>query len=430
MDARSVATQVLTQVIQHRCSLTESLAANLSQVSDTRDRALTQALCYGVMRWLPKLQAICEQLLTHPLKEKDTDVQVLLLIGLFQQLYLRIPDHAVISATVNVARTLRKKWAVPLVNAVLRNFQRQRETILATLAENAQLAHPTWLLEQLQTDWQEQWRTIVEANNSQPPLVLRVNKRRISRTAYLHQLREAGIDATAIPYTDCGIMLERATEIASLPGFAQGFISVQDGGAQLVPALLEVPLGARVLDACAAPGGKTTHLLEYYEIHSLIALDKTVDRVTLLNDNLQRLGLSADVRCADATQPQTWWDGQLFDRILLDVPCSGSGIIRRHPDIKYLRQPNDIATLAAQQEKLLATSWNLLAPDGILLYVTCSVFARENYLQLQQFLARHRDAAELPIKAEWGVALPVGRQILPSPAQPFDGFYYARLVKR
>lgn len=429
MDARSVATQVLTRVITQHCSLTESLPDGLSQLPDPRERALTQALCYGVLRWLPKLQAICQQLLRNPLRERDTDIQVLLFIGLFQQLYLRIPDHAVISATVNVARTLQKKWAVALVNAVLRNFQRQRETLLARLEINAQLAHPAWLLDRLQTNWPEHWQTIVEANNSQPPLVLRVNQRRSSRTAYLHQLREAQIEAKPIAYVDSGVTLEQAVEIPHLPGFAQGVVSVQDGGAQLVAALLDVPTGARVLDACAAPGGKTLHLLERYEINKLVALDKDAHRVAMIHDNLQRLGLTAEVLCADATQPQTWWDGQLFDRILLDVPCSGSGIIRRHPDIKYLKQVSDIKALAQQQRKLLETLWHLLAPNGILLYVTCSVFAKENYLQLQRFLETHQEAHELKIVAEWGYPMPIGRQILPSADQPFDGFYYARLVK-
>lgn len=429
MEARWVATQILTQVIRHRYSLADSLPEALSQLNDSRERALAQALCYGVLRWLPKLQAISQQILQHPLKEKDTDIQVLLLLGIFQQMYLRIPDHAVISATVGVARTLKKKWAVALVNAVLRKFQRQQTALLATLNSDAQMAHPKWLLTRFQTDWPDHWQAIVAANNSHPPLVLRVNKRALSRKTYLAQLQAMHIEATPIPNTDTGIMLTQATEIHNLPGFTQGFASVQDGSAQLVAPLLMVPVGARVLDACAAPGGKTTHLLENYDIKKLVALDKEANRVALIQDNLQRLDLTAEVHCADATQRQQWWDKRLFDRILLDVPCSGSGIIRRHPDIKYLRQPDDITTVVAQQQQLLETLWPLLAPSGMLLYVTCSVFAEENTHQIQRFLTKHPEAHAVPIMADWGHTTSVGRQMLPIAGEPFDGFYYAILTK-
>lgn len=427
-DARTVAAHILTQVIGHGRSLTDCL--DTSKLKDARDRALAQTLCYGVLRWLPRLQAVLRQLLTNPLKAKDDDIQSVLLIGLYQQLYLRIPPHAAIAATVEVVRTLQKDWAVGLVNAVLRNFQRQREELLTTVDADltARLAHPAWLLERFQTNWPTQWEALAHANNEHPPLTLRVNARCLSREDYLQHLHEAKLVATPTPHTDYGVTLAEAIEIPRLPGFKQGWVSVQDGAAQLAAPLLEVPAGARVLDACAAPGGKTAHILERYHVDNLLALDNRPDRVQLLTETLQRLQLTAQVRCADATQPKTWWDGRPFERILLDVPCSGSGVIRRHPDIKYLRQPGDLATLTTQQTRLLEALWPLLQVGGKLLYVTCSVFAEENQLLIQQFLATHADAEEVIITESWGLALPRGRQLLPT-ENHFDGFYYACLSK-
>jgi 16S rRNA (cytosine967-C5)-methyltransferase len=434
MDTRSIATQILTQVIRHRHSLSDCLDTQLSHLNDARDRALAQALCYGVLRWLPRLQAILQRLLRKPLKTKDYDIQVLLLIGLYQHLYLRIPPHAATAATVNVTRSLKKPWATGLVNAVLRNFQRQRDAILSCVDTDTsvKLAHPPWLIKNLQQNWPSQWETVAAANNAHPPLTLRVNARSMSRDTYLEHLQKAQIAATPTPYTDCGLTLEQAIDVQQLPGFTQGWVSVQDGAAQLAAPLLNVPAGARVLDACAAPGGKTAHLLERYKIGTLLALDNQTARVQKLANTLQRLQLSAlsvELRCADASQPDTWWDGQAFDRILLDVPCSGSGVIRRHPDIKYLRLCGDIPALAAQQARLLEALWPLLMPGGQLLYVTCSVFAEENHLQIQKFLATYADATESLLVADWGHAQPFGRQILPG-ENNLDGFYYACLSKK
>ncbi len=456
MDARHIATQVLTQVIGERHSLSDCLDSYLPRLDDRRDRALAQALCYGVLRWLPRLQALLELLLRKSLKAKDCDIQVLLLMGLYQQLYLRIPPHAAIAATVEVTRTLKKTWATGLVNAVLRHFQRQRDALLTDIDSepSAKLAHPPWLLKRLQRDWAMEWERIVEANNAHPPLTLRVNTRSMSRDTLLEHFREANIAAAPTPDTACGITLESPTHpllkeeidlyqkgevppfikgemggIYNLPGFAQGWVSVQDGAAQLAAELLDVPAGARVLDACAAPGGKTAHLLEHYDISLLLALDNQQVRIEKLAKTLRRLHLSAEQRCADASQPDTWWDGSPFDRVLLDVPCSGSGVIRRHPDIKYLRQPSDITGLAAQQKRLLEALWPLLKQDGKLLYVTCSVFAEENHLQIRDFLATQPDACEMKLAVEWGHALPYGRQILPGESD-MDGFYYACLSKK
>lgn len=443
MDARSIATQILTQVLKERQSLSNCLETHLPKLNDARDRALAQALCYGVLRWLPRLEALLEHLLRKPLEEKDCDIKALLLIGFYQQMHLRIPPHAAIAATVEVTRTLKKSWATKLVNAILRRFQRQQEPLLTKIDKNinAKLAHPPWLLKRFQRDWATQWETIVQTNNTHPPLTLRVNTQHNSRETYLKYLHEANIAAVPTPHTVCGITLEQnfsfegrettsreKVGISDLPGFTQGWVSVQDGAAQLAAQLLDVPTGARVLDACAAPGGKTAHLLEHYTIDKLLALDNQPDRLKKLADTLHRLQLSAELRCADAAKPDTWWDGQFFDRILLDAPCSGSGIIRRHPDIKYLRLPSDITTLAAQQKRLLENLWPLLKEGGKLLYVTCSIFAKENHFQIQQFLATHTDAYETKLVADWGHAQPAGRQILPG-ENNLDGFYYACLSK-
>lgn len=433
-DARGVATQIVAQVLSQRCSLSTLIDTQLPHLSDPRERALAQELSYGVLRWLPRLQALLRRLLHKPLKSKDVDIEALLLLGLYQLLYLRIPDYAAIAATVDVARKLRKDWATRLINAVLRNCQRQREDLLATIDRDVSscLAHPVWLLERLQADWPAEWELLAQANNVQPPLTLRVNERVVTRATYLEHLRTAGIAAVPTPYTDSGITLAQSLGsggVMQLPGFSQGQVSVQDGAAQLVAPLLDIPNGARVLDACAAPGGKTAHILERYTVGHLLALDNEPTRAQLLRNTLERLKLSATVRCADARQPATWWDGQPFDRILLDAPCSGSGVIRRHPDIKYLRQATDIPALAAYQWELLENLWSVLVPQGRLLYVTCSVFAEENCRLLQGFLAHQVDAQEIPLIVPWGHALPVGRQILPSDEPGFDGFYYACLTK-
>ncbi|MCP4701003.1 MAG: 16S rRNA (cytosine(967)-C(5))-methyltransferase RsmB [Gammaproteobacteria bacterium] len=429
-NARSVAMRILTEVITHKQSLSERLDKHLPDLRDKRDRPLAQALCYCVMRWLPRLQAILDCLLTRPLKNKDADIHALLLIGLCQHLYMRIPPHAATYATVNVAHVMGKSRGTGLINAVLRNFQRRRESLLAVIDEKpeARLAHPAWLLECLQQEWPADWERIAMANNAHPPMTLRVNKRQCSREIYLEHLNAAGYSANIVPYSSQGLTLSEALDVESLPGFAEGRVSVQDGAAQLAAELLQTPPEARVLDACAAPGGKTAHLLETQTDARLVAVDESAPRLQRLSAALQRLKLSAELCCADAGAPETWQDGRKFERILLDAPCSGSGVIRRHPDIKHLRRPADIPALAARQKQLLEALWPLLVPGGLLLYVTCSVFAAENQRLLETFLSEHPDAGEQTIEADWGRSLGAGRQILPGEDQ-MDGFYYARLCK-
>ncbi len=431
LECRAAAAKVVFEVVAHGHSLSTALPKWQPRI-EPRDRALLQELVYGVLRWYGRLDAVLSQLLRKPFKRKDGDLHALLLVGLYQLLYLRVPDHAAVSATVSGTKGLGKGWAKNLCNAVLRRFQRESETLLATAdrEKSARYAHPDWLLKMLQAAYPDGWQALLQANNARPPMTLRINRHQVARQAYLQQLQQQGIGAHAAPFSDVGITLDTAVDVAQLPGFDSGRVSVQDGAAQLAAPLLDLQPGQRVLDACAAPGGKTAHLLERgVGLDSLLAIDEDAQRVERLRETLARLQLTAQVRCGDAAAPQQWWDGKAFDRILLDAPCSATGVIRRHPDIKQLRRRADIEALVVLQQRILAALWPLLAPGGKLLYVTCSVLPQENHQQLQSFLARHPDAVEQPIDATWGLKREVGRQILPG-ENDMDGFYYASICKR
>ncbi|GMR07454.1 MAG: 16S rRNA (cytosine(967)-C(5))-methyltransferase RsmB [Gammaproteobacteria bacterium] len=442
MKARQAAVATLVQVIGQHRSLTGELAIQLPQISDSSQRALSQEICYGVLRWHDQLQALTTKLLEKPLRAKDLDIHVLVLCGLYQLLYMRIPDHAAVDETVAVARILKKPWASKLVNALLRRFQRERRQLLQGLSENARLAHPDWLVQALKTAWPDDWPAIIKANNARPPMTLRVNRSRVSRDDYLASLRAEQIPAGPHPYSVDAVILEQAVEVQRLPGFNRGHVSVQDAAAQQAAGLLALSAGQRLLDACAAPGGKTTHILECLQAGAITdghavnsvaaaavtALDIDAHRLGRVSESLHRLGLQATILCADAADPDSWWDGQPYDRILLDAPCSATGVIRRHPDIKLLRRAQDIPALSAQQAKILAGMWPLLAPGGLLLYATCSILPEENHQVVSGFLSETSDASEELIKAKWGRRMPAGRQILPG-QDGMDGFYYACLKK-
>jgi len=420
-NARQQALAVLQQVLSEGESLSTALPA-IQADTDPQDRAFIQMLVYGVCRWYWRLEALLKPLLKKPLKAKDRDVQLLLLLGLYQLLDTRVPDYASVDATVKLVPR-KKAWAAGLVNGVLRNFLRQREQLEQQLEHDPQgfYAHPRWIIERLQQDWPEHWQQVLQANNQQAPMVLRINRQKISRDDYLAQLSQP---ATPLAPGQ-GLELQQACEVSQLPGYQQGWFSVQDGGAQLAATLLDLQPGQRVLDACAAPGGKTCHMLELQPELQLQALDVSAQRLQRVQENLDRLGLSAELRCADAASPEDWWDGRPFDRILLDVPCSATGVIRRHPDIKLLRRADDIPRLVATQQQMLRRAWTLLAPGGRLLYATCSVFKAEN----EEFLRDTPDAEEIAILADWGEAREHGRQILPG-QQGMDGFYYGLLQKK
>jgi len=428
---RKVAAQLVFRVLDRGESLSSLLGPGLSTLVDARQRALAQELSFGTLRWCYRLQAVLEKLLKKPLKNRDRDLHALLLVGLYQLLILEMPAHAAVSESVDVARQLDKEWAAGLVNAVLRNAQRQSATLLDSVdaKASARWSHPDWWIKRLRQDWPGDWQQILDANNQRPPMVLRVNALRTNRENYLQQLKQAGIEAQPLPFPDSAIRLQEPVAVEKLPGFAEGLVSVQDGAAQLSALLMDLQAGQRVLDACAAPGGKTGHMLESApELAELVAVDRDERRMGKVEENLQRLGLHAKLLVADAGETREWWDGRPFERILLDAPCSASGVVRRHPDIKLLRRSEDVQTLSQQQQRLLDALWPLLSSGGMLLYVTCSVFRQENSDALQAFLDRCDDASELPLPAAWGKALPVGRQLLPG-EQGMDGFYFARLIK-
>ncbi|HKJ09530.1 MAG TPA: 16S rRNA (cytosine(967)-C(5))-methyltransferase RsmB [Gammaproteobacteria bacterium] len=432
MGARQAAVRALLAVVADGQSLAAALPALLERVADTRERPLAQELAYGTLRWYPRLTALVGQLLQRPLKPRDQDIHALLLVGVYQLAYLAMPAHAAVHETVETARALGKPWAAKLVNGVLRNFQRRESELVTALDRDpvTRLAHPGWLLESFRHDWPADWEALAAANNARPPLCLRVNTRRLDRPAYLAALAQAGIDAVAMPHAPEGVELSEPMAVERLPGYAEGWFSVQDGAAQQAAHLLDPQAGMGVLDACAAPGGKTAHMLERQpELARLTAIDMDPARLQRVGENLQRLGLEAQLVAGDAAAPDSWWDGDSYQRILLDAPCSATGVIRRHPDIKVLRRRADIPRLVDQQRRLLEALWSLLAPGGMLLYATCSVVADENADQVERFLATHPDAREWPIDAPWGRACQCGRQILPG-QDGMDGFYYARLVKR
>ncbi|MFO1434935.1 MAG: 16S rRNA (cytosine(967)-C(5))-methyltransferase RsmB [Gammaproteobacteria bacterium] len=390
--------------------------------------SLCRELAAGTLRFRPRLEAILRRLLNRPLASNAQDIHALLLVGLYQLEELKTPAHVAVSNTVEAARILNRGWACSLVNGVLRNHERNRQPLTAG-SEAERFAHPQWLIEALRNTYPDCWQQILEAGNQRPPMTLRVNRLRTSRDDYQRSLHDAGIIATNTKHADCGIRLETPVDVDSLPGFAAGLVSVQDEAAQFAAPLLDVQPGQRVLDACAAPGGKAAHVLERQPtLAELVAIDSEPQRVERLRGTLRRLGLAATTLCADALDRQNWWDRRPFDRILLDAPCSATGVIRRHPDIKSLRAETDIARFAQTQTALLRALWPMLGAGGKLLYVTCSLMTAENSQVVEAFLNEQRDASALPIAVHWGRPLGAGRQTIPN-EDHMDGFFYALLAK-
>lgn len=431
MNVRATAAKIISQLLENQCSLSQILPKFKEQCKTKEEASLLQALCFGVLRWYPRLQFFAAQLLQKPMKEKDSDVYHLICLGLFQLTWMRIPAHAAISETVEATKDLNKPWAKGLVNAILRHYQRQFSDLQTLLDndESALTAHPVWLLNHIKQSFPLHWQEIVEANNTQAPLVLRVHLGKISREEYLTLLQKEGYNAESLMLHPTAIKITPPSDVKNLPGYSAGLFSIQDGSGQFAAPLLNLAPGLRVLDACSAPGGKLGHILETEPKAQVIALDIKSEGTALIKENLHRLQLNATVLTADANAPQEWWDGILFDRILCDAPCSASGIIRRHPDIKLLRNQNDIARLNEEQSKLLQTLWSLLKPGGILLYATCSIFPEENQNIIEQFLKAHSEAHLLPFTLPCGVPLSIGHQFLPG-QNDMDGFYYARMEKK
>lgn len=431
-NPRAVALEWLTQVIDKGRSVNQILSDPNNQL-DPQQQALTKQLLFGSLRYYFQLRTLADTLLNKPLKAKDTDVLLVIILGLYQLKYLSTPDHAAISESVELTRELNKPWASGMVNAVLRNYQRQKPELEQKLQKSLQFqfAHPGWLVKKLKQDWPQQAEQIIDANNLQAPMVIRVNTLKTEFADYLQLLEEQNILATAHPLARDGIVLDKAVDVYQLPGFEQGLVTVQDAAAQLAGELLPLEAGDVVLDGCAAPGGKTTLLLQRQPNIRLTAVELSPKRAQKISQTLERLGMDCRLVCADILDTQTWWDNQLFDKILLDVPCSASGVIRRNPDIKVHRKVTDIAPLVELQSKILKTCWQLLKPGGVLVYATCSVFKDENENQIAQFLQENEaQVVNMPEQLHHQLTgrASYGYQILPG-EQQMDGFYLCGLRK-
>jgi 16S rRNA (cytosine967-C5)-methyltransferase len=428
-SVRLRAARIISSIYQHKGSLT-GLLANATGDLEGRDASLLKALCYGTLRHYRELSYLIDQRLDKPLKPKDSDVQALLMLGVYQLLHTDVPAHAAIGETAGAAKALKKPWATGLINGVLRGMQ--REPVAAPSIDKMPgffHNHPNWLAQAIEADWPLQVADIFAANNGRAPMTLRVNVRHCRRDEYLKLLSEAEIAAEPAEHSPEGIYLANPVGVEQLPHWHDGWVSVQDEAAQLSATLLDVPENARVLDACAAPGGKTCHLLELQPNQRLQAIELEPHRAVRIDENLRRLGLEAQVSIADAGDLDAWWDGEAFDRILLDAPCSATGVLRRHPDIRILRRKADIQTLSELQLTILEKVWTTLKPGGKLLYATCSVLKAENEQTIATFLKKADDAVEEAIIASWGAAAQHGRQLFPVDGG-HDGFYYCLLQKR
>jgi len=427
---RAEAARAVSAVVDDGRSLDRALEDGASRLP-AGEHALLRAMAYGALRYHWRLDSQLDALLDRPIRRRDQVVRALLRVGLYQVSDMRVPGHASVSQTVEATRALGRPKLAGLVNAVLRRFL--RETPTPDLAdESVRFDHPPWMIERIREDWPDAWQDILAANNDRAPMWLRVNAKRLTPEAYLRRNAVEGDLETGL---DQAVRLARPCPVGDLPGFGEGEVSVQDGAAQLAAPWLLADGGSRLLDMCAAPGGKTAHMLELAAPGAtLTALDSDPERTDVVRDTLARLGLDATVGVADASNTGSWWDGEPFDRVLLDAPCSASGVIRRHPDIKHLRRPADIDAMAERQAALLAAGWEVLAPGGRLLYVTCSLFRGENDAVISALLAARTDLSVnqlLPNNNIHDLMVPTthGFQVLPG-AQGLDGFYFACLEKR
>ena len=421
-NERLHALKILLKVFEHHTSLAQQLSTTPFATP------MTKELCFGVCRHYVRLTMLADLLVD---KRPKAEVWIILLLGLYQLHYMKLPDYAVVKESVSLLGAIKKSWAKGLINAVLRNFCRQQKELVPLVEEKQQFiyGHPNHLLKRLQQAWPVDWQRITLANDEHPPMTLRINVKSISVDDYLQVLQKAGIQAQKHDNVPSALTLFSPCDVRKLPGFEQGWISVQDAAAQIAASLLHLKPGVRVLDACCAPGGKTCHILETESnLAECVALDISEKRLQRVQENLDRHQLKAVVCQGDALQPEQWWDNQLFDRILLDAPCSALGVIRRHTDIKLLRTDNEIEAIIQVQSKMLHTLWPLLAPNGIMVYATCSILPEENEKQIANFAIAHPDCSIMPIISNWGILTEHGRQILPG-EQGMDGFFYSVLTK-
>lgn len=423
--SRVAAARVLDAVLHRGRSLKAELAAALPKLEDARDRALVEAICFAALRQRTRYDVALKAWIAKPLLKRDDELRALLHVGFAQIDALGLPAHAAVDATVEAARSLGRAHQAGMVNALLRRALRE-----PLPQADAVDAWPAWLRDRIRADWPEEADAILAASATPAPTWLRVNARRAARDAYTSKLREAGIDSIAPEGFDDALRVDGSVPVASLPGFADGEVSIQDGAAQRVADALSPALGSRVLDACAAPGGKSAHLLERDPSLSLTAIDSDEKRLRKVAETLARLRLDGDIalRAADASRPEGWWDGTLFDAILLDAPCSATGIVRRQPDILLRRRESDLQAAVGLQARLLDAAWTMLRPGGTLLYATCSILKMENETQIADFLARTPDASADALDERFGRVAGSGRQRLPG-EDGMDGFFYARMRK-
>ena len=426
LNSRATAATILAGLLDSKGSLSTALM----KLRDRSDYPLIQELSFGCCRWYWLIESQLEQFLSRPLRSKDRDIRCLLIIGIYQIREMEVADYAVINETVEAARELNKPWATGLVNGVLRAYLRD-ETLKLSQDDEHTSTHPEWLSHLIESQWPTQAKSILNANNLRPPMTLRINTQKVSRTNYLNLLERQNL-AGSFGRTETAIILDAPCRVDLLPQFKEGFVSVQDEASQYVPTILDLKPKQRVLDACAAPGGKTCHMLEHEPSLKVTAIDVNANRMTRLKDNLNRQNLTAETIVADVKETGKWWDGHHFDRILLDAPCSGSGVIRRHPDIKVLRTYDEVLASIKVQKNLLQGLWNCLQPGGLLLYTTCSILREENETQIANFLKSTNTAKCESIKIEWGVECEYGRQFLPEIPKTRhnpDGFFFSLLRK-
>mgnify|MGYP002884355686 CR=1 FL=1 len=395
-------------------------------VFSPRNNSLFRSLSYGIVRWHYRLEWQVEQLITKNLNPNDKKLKSLLRLGLFQLQFTRIPHHAAVSETVNTAEILGISKTKGLVNAVLRRFLREREKIDTSLCKDPQAftSHPKWMVDLIKKDWPDSWKAIINENNLQAPMWIRVNERKVKISDYLCLLEKNFLEYEYILENNL-LRLKKPIPAKLLPNYEKGWVSIQDGAAQLAFNYLDIKSGDRILDACAAPGGKSAHILEACkDIKELVSVDINNNRLDTMRENLDRLGLKPKIICGDACSPTDWWDGNLFDKIILDAPCSSIGVIRRHPDIKVLRNKKDIENVACLQENLLKSLWPLLKPGGTILYSTCSIIYKENQERVTKFVNEISDAY-FNEEIFGGESY---RQILPG-ENNMDGFFYSSIKK-
>lgn len=417
-NVRTVALEAICSVVLNKRSLSA-----FNYPDDLNDLSLIKSFVFGTIRFYHQLNDIVSGLLKHPIEKENLDIHCLMLLGAYQILHSNVAPHAIIFETVNVVNDLNKPWAKGLVNAILREVDRQKHL----LQKQPHYSHPSWLVKKIKNNHPDHFEQIFANNNLQAPMGIRVHPT-YQLDDYQASLSAIGIESHQVDIAPQALVLEKAVSVFKLPDFEQGACYVQDCSAQLAAYLLNPKEGELILDACSAPGGKTTHLSELAPKSNIVALDNDGERLKRVQQNIDRFSIKNITILQGNAQTQDWWDGKLFDKILLDAPCSATGVIRRHPDIKLLRKPKDITALVALQKDILANLWPMLKPGGILLYATCSILKSENEEQMSCFLESYENAQELKIDLDWGINTKVGKQQLPS--HNFDGFYYAKLQRR